>query len=347
MIAHVPILKPGTWRLGLNETLEMNEPFSTNFRGNNNKVWLILYAMLSTSGASQHVKKFTASQNGGQAWRTLHTHYFGTDKVDLMASDILSTLTNLHYTGDQANFTLDKYCTAHVKQHNRHAALLEYGVQPLDERVKILHFQEGIKDPTFEPVCSSIIVGKVDGKFQDFDSVMTTYMTFKRAQKGLIPTLRVSAMFTSSGGRCSGAKCGDQDARKKGLPPQSEIDRCTHIEKKCYSKAEYRKFTPAKKAKLWQLYNPGMTPSTGNKTSGKRLADSMDSKIAVLTTAVSSAVSVISSLSNATAKLADPTASETPDTPSSDDISNRSNPALARQAQCPKKSSPQYVLCIL
>jgi hypothetical protein len=52
-------------------------------------------------------------------------------------------------------------------------------------------------------------------------------------------------------------------------------------------------------------------------------------------------------LSNATAKLADPAASETPDTPSSDDISNRSNPALACQAQCPKKSSPQYVLCIL
>ncbi len=129
-------------------------------------------------------------------------------------------------------------------------------------------------------LCSSIIVGKVDGKFQDFDSIMTTYMTFKRAQKSSTPTLCVSAMSTSSGGRHGGAKCGDQEACKKGLPPQSEIDKCTHIEKKRYSKEEYRKFTPAEKAKLWQLYNPGMTPGTGKKTSGKCPADAMDSKIA-------------------------------------------------------------------
>jgi hypothetical protein len=121
--------------------------------------------MRSTTGAWQHVVKFTASQNGQQAWRTLHTHYLGNDKVDLMASNKLTTLKNLHYSGDKANFMFNKYCMAHVEQHNRHAALLEYGVQPLEERVKILHFQEGIKDLTFEPVCSSIIVGKVDGKF--------------------------------------------------------------------------------------------------------------------------------------------------------------------------------------
>ncbi len=87
-------------------------------------------------------------------------------------------------------------------------------------------------------------------KFQDFDSVMTTYMTFKQAQKSLTTASHVSAVSTSSGGRHSGAKCGDQEARKKGLPPQSEIDKCTHIEKKCYSKAEYHNFTPAEKATL-------------------------------------------------------------------------------------------------
>jgi hypothetical protein len=169
--------------------------------------------------------------------------------------------------------TFDKYCTAHVEQHNHHAALLEYGAKPLEERVKILYFQEGIKVPTFEPVRYSIIVGKVDGKFQDFDSIMTTYMTFKQAQKSLTPTSRVSAVSTSSGGWHSGAKRGDQEARKKGLPPQSEIDKCTDIEKKCYSKEEYCKFTPAENAKLWKLYNQGVTPGTGKKTSGKRPAD--------------------------------------------------------------------------
>jgi hypothetical protein len=338
MIARAPILKPGTWRDGQEEHLETSGPFAANFKGDNMKVWSILHAMLSTTGAWQHVKKFTAGQNGHQAWRTLQTHYFGTDKIDLMANAILTALKNLHYSGDRANFTFDKYCTAHVEQHNQHAALQEYGIKPLEERDKILHFQQGIKDPTFEPVRSSIIIGKAYGKFQDFDSVMTTYMTFKRAQTSLAPTSRVSAMSTKSDGRRGGAKRDDAEARKRGLPPQAEIDKCTHIVKKHYSKAEYKKFTPAEKARLWQLNNPGVTPGTGKKTSGKRSAESMDSKIAALTTAMTSAVSVISSLSNATTKMADSSASETPDNVGCEDASNRTNPALTSQGHVPKKN---------
>jgi hypothetical protein len=126
----------------------------------------------------------------------LHTHYFGADKVDLMLNDIPMTLKNLYYSGDHVNYTFDQYCMAHVKQH-RHAALLEYGVQSLKERTKILHFQAGIKDQTFEPIRSSIIIGKVNVKFQDFDSVMTTYMTFKRSQKSMTPTLPIRSSVGS------------------------------------------------------------------------------------------------------------------------------------------------------
>jgi hypothetical protein len=42
-----------------------------------------------------------------------------------MVADILLTLKALHYGGDWRNFTFDKYCTAHIDQHNRHAALAE------------------------------------------------------------------------------------------------------------------------------------------------------------------------------------------------------------------------------
>jgi hypothetical protein len=335
MIARAPILHPGTWRFGQDEHLETSGPFAVNFRGDNMKVWGILHAMLSNTGAWQHVKKFSAGQNGRQAWRTLQTHYFGSDKIDLMANAILTTLKNLHYSGDRANFTFDKYCTAHVEQHNQHAALQEYGIKPLEERDKILHFQQGIKDPTFEPVRSSIIVGKADGKFQDFDSVMTTYMTFKRAQTSLAPTSRVSAVSTKSNGRRGGARRDDPDARKKGLPSQAEVDKCT-IVKRYYPREEYKKLTPVERAKLWQLNNPGVTPGTG-KTSGKRKAESMDSKIAALTTAMTSAATVISSLTNATKKT-DPVPPEIPDNIEIEDASNRVNPALTRQGHVPKKN---------
>ncbi len=90
------------------------------------KVWVILLACFGLSSAWQYVKKFANQQNGRQAWRTLHNYYFfGGDKVNTMVANVLSTLKALHYSGDRRNFTFDKYCTAHVDQHNHHAALAE------------------------------------------------------------------------------------------------------------------------------------------------------------------------------------------------------------------------------
>jgi hypothetical protein len=45
-----------------------------------------------------------------------------------MYNDILTTLKSTYYIGDRKNFNFDKYCTAHVEQHNRHASLVEYNV---------------------------------------------------------------------------------------------------------------------------------------------------------------------------------------------------------------------------
>ncbi len=62
-------------------------------------------------------------------------------------------------------------------------------------------------------------------------------------------------------GRGEGQKTGD--SRKKGLIPQSEVDKQTHIQNRDYPPDEYKRFTPAEKAKLWQLRHPGQTPGTG------------------------------------------------------------------------------------
>ena len=66
---------------------------------------------------------------------------------------------------------------------------------------------------------------------------------------------------TRQTGRGAGQQTGD--LRKKGLVPQSEIDKQTHISNKDYSSDEYKRLTPAEKAKLWQLRNPNKTPGTG------------------------------------------------------------------------------------
>ena len=47
--------------------------------------------------------------------------------------------------------------------------------------MKILYFEDGIKDPTLEAAQNAIMVDRT--LFQDFDSVMHMYVTSKRSQK--------------------------------------------------------------------------------------------------------------------------------------------------------------------
>ncbi len=197
----------------------------------------------------------THKQNGHQAWRTLHDHLFGGDKVNTMVADILSTLKSLHYSGDQRNFTFDKYCTAHVHvdQHNRHAALAKWNVKPLEETMKIHYFEGGITDPSFASVRSTIMVDRT--RFQDFDAVMWLYVNYKRSQKAETPTHQarnVSALQGRGGGRQGyggrgRGRRGRLGGRLSGGVPQEEANKVTTVEARYYLPEDYAKFTPTKK----------------------------------------------------------------------------------------------------
>jgi hypothetical protein len=119
-----------------------------------------------------------------------------------MVADVLSTLNALHYGGNWRNFTFDKYCTAHVDQHNCHAALAKYDVAPLEESMKIHYFEDGISDPLLAAVKTTILVDRT--RFKNFESVMRVYVNFKCAQKPEAPAQQVrnvSALQGHGGGR--------------------------------------------------------------------------------------------------------------------------------------------------
>jgi hypothetical protein len=157
--ARAPILSDNANYKEEFKTLKAYGPFVPTFLSHIKKVWSIpLLACFGLSSAWQHVKKFATQQNGRQAWRTLHNHFFGGDKVNNMVSEILLILKSLHYSGDRKNFTFNKYCTAHAEQHNRHAALSKWNVAPLKETMKIHFFEDGITDPSFASVKSTIMV---------------------------------------------------------------------------------------------------------------------------------------------------------------------------------------------
>ena len=97
------------WDLEWDE-IEVQGPFVPTFLTDSKKVWAILHALFSTSSLWQHVKKFTATQDGRQVYRTLHSHFFGKDKVNTMVNDILLSLKLRIYQGDRKNWNFDKYC---------------------------------------------------------------------------------------------------------------------------------------------------------------------------------------------------------------------------------------------
>ena len=176
-----PILHEDADSSNDDDDLKANGPFNLSFLTDTKRVWAIIHAQYSASVAWQHVKKYLTTLNGRQVWRTLHTFFFGGDRVSTMHSGIILTLKTLFYSGDRKNYNFDKYCTAHVEQHNRLTALLEFRVQDLDEAMKIHYFEEGIKDDSFNSVKTTIMVDR--SRFPDFNSVMNLYSNFKRAQK--------------------------------------------------------------------------------------------------------------------------------------------------------------------
>ncbi len=97
--------------------------------------------------------------------------------------------------------------------------------------------------------------------FTDFDSVKDAYVVeFKHTQNPTNdPRTRQVASVACSG--CGGGSCpckqdrrqGPQSSDKcqKGLVPQAEVDKQTHIIDRHYSDAKFDQLTPAEKQKLW------------------------------------------------------------------------------------------------
>jgi hypothetical protein len=346
MIARAPILSDEAEIYGEDTSdLKTSGLFVPTFPMDSKKVWVIILACFGLSSTWQHVKKFANQKNGRQAWRTLHDHFFGGDKVNTMVANILSTLKALHYSGDWRNFLFDKYCTAHVDQHNCHAALAKWNVAPLEETMKIHYFEDGISDPSFAAVKSTILVNRT--RFQDFESVMKVCINFKHTQKAEAPAQQVCNVSVlqrcgggrqGRGGRGRGGQ-GGPGGRLNGGIPQKQIDKVTTIEACYYTPDEYAKFTPAKKQKHFQLMRAAKAAKSPAKTSNS------STTVAELTTAVSAVFAADLAISKLTAATTKHAAAECGETNDSDAIvepkwgHNRNNPAVAgHQEHVPKKS---------
>ncbi len=186
--------------------------------------------------------------------------------------------------------------------------------------MKIHYFKNGITDPTFAPIRSTIIVDCT--KFQEFDAAMRLYVNYKRSQKAETLThqaCNVSALQgcggggQGRGGRGRGGR-GGLGGRLSGGVPQEEVHKVTTVKAWYYSPEDYAKFTPAKKQKHFQL----MRAMKATRNSGK--TNSSSATVAELTTAISTVSAAASAISELTAVATKRTAAECGETNDSDVI---------------------------
>jgi hypothetical protein len=261
------------------ETLESDGPFEPSFLAHVVTVYYALHACWGKSSWGSHMKKFSKTKNRRQLYRILHTLLLVGQHVVSTRSAIVTKLQSFRYEKDCKNFNFDKYVNIHIEQHNQHADFQEYGVAPLAENLKTLWFQDGIRDPSLDAVKMSINANHAN--FTDFNSVKDAYVEFKHTENPTNdPRTRQVASVACGGCRGGSFPCkhdcrqGPQtfDKCQKGLVPQSEGDKQTHIIDRHYSDAEFDRLTPAEKQKLWQLRSVGKTPETGPARRDRRRA---------------------------------------------------------------------------
>jgi hypothetical protein len=263
------------WDLDALDEYEQHGPFANQFKIDARKVWTVLHAVWGSSSVWTHVKKFDKEQNGRKAYRALYAHFFGGSRATTMTTAIHTRLRNLTYTGDMMNYNFDKYVANHVSQHNTAANLVEFGGAELEENLKINYFMTGIKCGDLDTVKNGIVADPI--KYNTFDAMKDHFIEYRcmLAVSRPAPTRSVASIQRPNGGDRGGGgnsnstgggggkkKNGTPAARKKGLPSQDKIDKCTQIKNKYYPKEEYDKFTDAEKQKLWQLQHPKAVPGT-------------------------------------------------------------------------------------
>jgi hypothetical protein len=238
---------------------EDDGPFSKVFLIDAATVFTLMEKAFGKTNWWTNARQFSKKKEGRKAWRSLIKFHFGNDRVLTMAEALRTKLQNSNFSGPRRNFDFTKYCNLHTSAHTTADDLVmhqEDKTPIFSETTKIQFFQAGITDPYFATIKG--IVNSSRYKFRTFESVKDAYVNFMRTSPR--PELAGPARDTRSISQTSTKR----DNRSNQTGPnktkdgpkklsQADIDACTHITLKQYTRAEYDKFTAAEKAKHYQL----------------------------------------------------------------------------------------------
>ena len=235
---------------------EVKGPFSKVFLIDSATVYTLLEKAFGRTSFWTNARVYSKKKEGRKAWISLIKFHFGNDRATTMADLLRSKLMKATFAGPKRSFTFTQYCNLHTSTHTTASEILMYQEDQtpiFSESNKIMLFQTGVTDPYFTTV--KALISSQRYKYSTFESVKEEYLNFMRTsprpehvRDPANDSRHISATKTN---RYNQTKGGPGKSSKP--PTQAEIDACDHIKLKKYSQAEYDKFTPAEKAKHYQL----------------------------------------------------------------------------------------------
>lgn len=233
-------------------TSEVKGPFNKVFLADSATVFGILEKCFNKTSFWINAKKYEKTKEGRMVWITLLHTFYGDDRATSIAETLRTKIKNLNFKGPTRNYDFPKYCNMHTAIHTQAVDILQYQTD------KDPIFSESTKIQLFQD-------GITDPYFDTIKGIVNAqrykYATFDSVKDAYINFTRTSKRPEIPRDNSDRRIVSDtrsktpktSGATTKKQPTQAEIDACTHITLKKYSHAAYEKFTAAEKAKNYQL----------------------------------------------------------------------------------------------
>ena len=233
---------------------ETNGPWSKVFLMDAATVFALMETAFGKTTFWTNAKQFGKKKEGRKAWRALIKYHFGNDRSVTIAETLRAKLQNAVFESPKRNWDFNKFCNLHTSTYACATDMLQYQddkTPTFSENQKIQLFQTGITDPYFATIKG--IVGANRYKYPTFEEVKEAYINFMRTSPRPEIVRATNESRTISETKTGRFNRGGPKTTANPKPTQAEIDACTHIKAKKYTKEEYAKLNAAERSKHWQL----------------------------------------------------------------------------------------------
>ena len=233
---------------------EDDGPFSKVFIIDATTVFALMEKAFGKTTFWTNAKQYNKKKEGRKAWSALIKYHFGNDRSVTIAETLRAKLQNAVFAFPKRNWDFNKYCNLHTGTYACATDMLLYqdDQTPIfSENQKIQLFQTGITDPYFNAI--KALVNAQRYRYPTFESVKEAYINFSRTSPRPEIVCETHESRNISETKTGWYNRGNPRTTGNPKPSQAEIDACTHIKAKKYTKEEYAKLTPAEKSKHWDL----------------------------------------------------------------------------------------------